>query len=62
MILPGIIWYIIFSYAPMGGTILAFKSYRYDMGILNSPWVGLENFRNMFSDKAFIQAFDELQL
>lgn len=57
MILPGIIWYIIFCYAPMGGTILAFKSYRYDMGILKSPWVGLENFRNMFSDKAFLQAF-----
>ncbi|OLS03177.1 ABC transporter permease [Tissierella creatinophila] len=57
MILPGILWYIIFCYAPMGGTILAFKSYRYDMGILKSPWVGLENFRNMFRDRAFIQAF-----
>ena len=57
MLLPAIIWYILFKYLPMGGTILAFKTYRYDMGVLRSPWCGLENFRDMFRDKAFIQAF-----
>ena len=57
MILPAIIWYIIFCYVPMGGIVLAFKNYRYDMGIFGSPWVGLDNFRQMFKDRAFIQAF-----
>lgn len=56
MILPAIIWYILFCYLPMGGAILAFKEYRYDMGILGSPWCGLENFKMMFNDRAFLQA------
>jgi len=45
MILPAIIWFIVFSYIPMSGLILAFKEYRFDMGIFMSPWNGLENFR-----------------
>ena len=57
MLLPAIIWYIIFCYLPMGGTVLAFKNYRYDMGVFGSPWCGLENFRTMFNERAFIQAF-----
>jgi len=57
MIAPAIVWYVIFKYLPMGGIILAFKEYRYDMGVLNSPWCGLEHFKYMFNDKGFIQAF-----
>ncbi len=57
MLLPAIVWYILFCYLPMGGTVLAFKNYRYDMGVFGSPWSGLDNFRTMFQDKAFIQAF-----
>ncbi|MEG1027046.1 MAG: ABC transporter permease subunit [Oscillospiraceae bacterium] len=56
MLLPAIIWYILFCYLPMGGAILAFKEYRYDMGVLFSPWVGLENFKTMFTDRNFLQA------
>lgn len=57
MLFPAIVWYILFCYLPMGGAVLAFKEYRYDMGVFRSPWVGLDNFRTMFSDKAFLQAF-----
>ena len=56
MLLPALIWYILFSYVPMGGIVMAFKDYRYNLGPLFSPWVGLEHFRTMFSDPDFLSA------
>lgn len=38
MLLPGLIWYLIFRYLPMAGLILAFKDYNFNAGILGSPW------------------------
>ena len=38
MLLPGLIWYLIFRYLPMAGLILAFKDYDFTAGILGSPW------------------------
>ena len=49
MILPAIIFFLIFSYLPMIGIVLAFKNFNYNQGILGSPWVGLENFRFLFT-------------
>ncbi len=34
----------VFNYLPMGGLVIAFKDYRYDLGIFGSDWVGLKNF------------------
>ncbi len=48
MLLPAVVYYFIFSYIPMGGALVAFKSYDYAKGIFGSPWVGLENFRFFF--------------
>lgn len=58
MVLPGAIWLFLFSYLPMPGIMMAFKDYklarppqdgwiqnRFIYSLLNSPWVGLENFR-----------------
>lgn len=56
LLIPGLIWYIIFAYGPMGGLTLAFKSYRANLGILSSPWVGLKNYERVFSDPAFMQS------
>ncbi len=59
-VLPGTIWFLLFSYLPMFGTIIAFKEYRFSRdgflaSIMNSEWVGLENFRFLFStDDAYI--------
>ena len=39
--LPVLIYFIVFSYFPMYGVQIAFKDYRYKLGILGSPWVGL---------------------
>ena len=48
MILPAEIIIIIFSYLPMSGLVLAFKDYRYNLGVFGSEWNGLENFRFLF--------------
>lgn len=39
--------YLIFSYVPMYGVLLAFKDYKYSLGIFGSPWAGFENFKLM---------------
>ncbi|SFJ53843.1 putative aldouronate transport system permease protein [Paenibacillus sp. UNC496MF] len=46
-------WYIIFAYIPMYGVIIAFKDFNPGRGILNSPWVGLDNFKSFFIDPNF---------
>ena len=48
MILPVLIYFIIFHYWPMYGITLAFKDFNIKLGILGSPWVGLENFERFF--------------
>ena len=54
MILPALLYFVIFSYIPMFGVVLAFKKYDYALGILKSPFVGLENFKFFFkSGQAF---------
>ena len=57
LLLPVLIWYIVFCYLPMGGVTLAFREYRYDMGLWHSPWVAFEHFETMFKDAEFWRAF-----
>ena len=56
LLLPGLLWYFIFAYLPMGGLSLAFKSYRANLGIWGSPWIGLGNYEYVFRDAAFWQS------
>lgn len=49
MLLPAVVYTLIFSYYPMTGIVLAFKKYNYAGGIWGSPWNGLENFRFFFT-------------
>lgn len=49
MLLPVLIYFIIFHYYPMYGVVLAFKDYKVRAGILGSPWVGFENFERFFN-------------
>lgn len=49
MILPAVILVLIFAYLPMAGLVLAFKNYRFDLGVFGSEWNGIENFRYLFS-------------
>ena len=48
MVLVPLAYIIVFSYLPMGGVILAFKDYKYRLGIFGSPWIGLKNFTYFF--------------
>lgn len=55
MILPGMIYILINNYIPMAGVLIAFKKVDYAKGLFRSDWIGLENFRYLFSTKdAFI--------
>ena len=45
MMLPGIVYLVINNYIPMGGLVLAFKKYNYQLGMWKSPWNGLKNFK-----------------
>ena len=56
IMLPGIIWFIVFSYGPMSGLQLAFKTYSMKQGIWGSPWCGLENFQYVFRDPSFLKS------
>ena len=54
MSLPGIILLFVFAYLPMLGIVIAFKDYRFNLGILGSEWVGFQNFHFLFgTDAAF---------
>ena len=57
LVLPVVIWFVMFCYVPMTGIVLAFKEFTYGGGIFDSPWVGMEHFVDMFSDKEFLRAF-----
>ncbi|MBX3000062.1 MAG: sugar ABC transporter permease [Caldilineaceae bacterium] len=48
MFLPGLIFFIVFNYIPMGGIVLAFKKYNVLAGIWGSEWVGFDNFAKFF--------------
>ena len=55
MILPTIVLLFLFNYLPMFGSILAFKDYRYNLGVFGSKWVGFDNFKYFFtSNDAFV--------
>ena len=48
MAAPAVLLVFIFQYVPMAGLVLAFKNFRYNLGVFGSPWAGLSNFRFLF--------------
>jgi len=56
LVLPGLIFMIVFNYGPMYGIQLAFKDYKPALGIWGSPWAGLEHFQTMVNDPDFWRA------
>lgn len=57
MLLPVVIWYLVFSYLPMYGVTLALKTFDFSKGILGSPWVGFDHFKALINDGEFWNAF-----
>lgn len=48
MLLPGMVWLVMFSIVPMVGILMAFQNFNPGAGLFKSEWVGLENFKYMF--------------
>ena len=55
MSLPGVVLLFIFAYLPMLGIVIAFKDYRFNLGIFGSEWVGFQNFRFLFGTDAALR-------
>lgn len=55
IILPVILYLLIFAYKPMYGVIIAFQNYKPFLGIEKSPWVGFDNFIRFFQDQYFVR-------
>ncbi|CAH1057398.1 ABC transporter permease [Paenibacillus pseudetheri] len=61
MVLPGLLFILIFNYLPMFGVIIAFKDYNPVAGILASEWIGFKNFEFFFkSDLAWRVTFNTI--
>ena len=54
LLLPVVLWYVIFCYAPMYGIQIAFKNYKPRSGIWGSQWVGFKYFLRMFREQTFM--------
>lgn len=48
MVLPALVFYIVFHYIPMGGLLMAFENFKPKLGVFASPFVGLKNFQDFF--------------
>lgn len=57
MVLPVLIWYILFCYKPMYGILIAFKNYTPSLGIMGSEWVGFKHFISFFKSIHFQRVF-----
>jgi len=53
LVLPGLLYFIIFKFAPLWGLLLAFKDYNPFLGFWASPWVGFDHFTALFADPNF---------
>lgn len=53
IILPVVLYFFVFCYLPMFGMVIAFQNYSPSLGVLNSEWVGLQNFKDFFGSYFF---------
>lgn len=53
MLIPALLFYIIFHYGPMYGALMSFTEYSPRLGIFGSQWIGFKNFSDFFSSPSF---------
>ncbi|MEV0232759.1 ABC transporter permease subunit [Nonomuraea sp. NPDC050786] len=58
MILPALVLTVVFAYVPMLGVVTAFQSYDIYSGFTGSPWIGLDNFLQLFRDELFWRSME----
>jgi len=57
LVIPVLMYFIVFCYFPMYGVVIAFKQYRISLSIAESPWIGFLNFKRFFRDVYFARIF-----
>ncbi|SFT07625.1 carbohydrate ABC transporter membrane protein 1, CUT1 family [Paenibacillus sp. BC26] len=53
--IPGIVYFIVFKYVPLLGSVIAFQNYNIFSGFGGSPWVGFRHFERMFQHYDFLR-------
>lgn len=57
LMLPGLLFFLIYRYVPMWGIIIAFQDFRLWQGLWGSPWVGFQHFETFFQGPYFWRLF-----
>jgi putative aldouronate transport system permease protein len=57
MLIPGILFLLLFKYTPMYGIIIAFMDFNIFDGFTGSKWVGLAHFEKLIHSEEFMQVF-----
>lgn len=55
MLIPGVLFFVLFKYLPMYGLVISFQDYKPYQGITGSEWVGLEHFKRLFTEPDFFK-------
>jgi len=55
LMLVGIAYFLVFRYVPMYGVLMAFKDFKYKLGILGSPWIGFTHFKRILGNPGFYE-------
>ncbi|MDQ0062186.1 putative aldouronate transport system permease protein [Paenibacillus harenae] len=55
LLIPGIVFLLLFKYSPMYGVVIAFKDFNIFSGISGSEWVGLQQFQKLIHSDEFMQ-------
>ena len=54
LIIPPLIYFVVFKYVPMSNAVIAFKNYNVIKGVWGSDWVGMKNFDQLFANPIFL--------
>lgn len=54
LLLPGLVYFVLFYYIPLLGNVAAFQDFSPYLGFFRSPWVGVQNFLTLLTDPAFV--------
>ncbi|WP_438347783.1 ABC transporter permease [Paenibacillus sp. FA6] len=57
LIMPGVLYFLIFKYYPMWGIVIAFQDFSPYLGVWKSDWIGMEHFVRFFTNPSFYLLF-----
>lgn len=57
MLIPGLLYFLVYKYLPMWGLVITFQNYQPFLGISGSKWVGFDHFARFFAEPTFWMLF-----